>query len=104
MKKYIGLIIVVLVILLASYVLVLGDLRRRGLCCAKGVIPVFLSWEIVSAGIQLSYYKYRSLAFVALAGAALLWLYTIRLIVAGAREEACGLPRADSPRPDRGHV
>lgn len=69
------------VILLAPYVLVLGELGRRDLLFSKAAIPLLLSWAIVSAANQLdAFYRIGSLGFVALAGTALLWIYIIHLI------------------------
>lgn len=68
------------VLLLAPFVLVLGELYRRGRCPSVGLLPVFLSWAIISAANQLSHYGFGAVAFLALAGAAGIWIYTVHLI------------------------
>ncbi|KPK67687.1 MAG: hypothetical protein AMJ84_12540, partial [Acidithiobacillales bacterium SM23_46] len=68
-------------ILLAPYALVLGELRRRQRLSLTSALPVFLSWAIVAGANQLSYYGYGAIAFAALGGAALIWVYCVWLIV-----------------------
>lgn len=68
-------------ILLAPYVLILGELRRRNRLRLTNALPVFLSWAIVSGANQLSYYRFGAIAFAALGGAALIWVYCVRLIL-----------------------
>lgn len=75
-------------LLLAPYVLVLGDLAQRNRLVLTRALPVFLSWAIVSGASQLSHYQFGAIGFAALAGAALIWAYTVWLIVEGKPSES----------------
>jgi len=75
-------------ILLAPYTLILGDLTRRSQLRLTSALPVFLSWAIVGGANQLSHYQFGAVAFVALAGAALVWAYSISLITGHASTPA----------------
>jgi len=87
-------------ILLAPYVLVLGELGRRGALTPKGSVPVFASWAIVSASNQLSHYRFGGIGFAALGGAVLLWCYTVWLIATDGRTARETRRPAEKPRRD----
>lgn len=67
-------------LLLAPFVLVLGDLSQRGRLSLARAMPVLFAWAIISAANQLSHFRYGAIAFFALAGALLIWVYLIGLI------------------------
>jgi hypothetical protein len=89
-------------ILLAPYTLILGDLLQRGRLTLTSALPVLLSWAIVSGANQLSHFQFGSIAFAALAGAALIWGYCIRLIVENPAgppgRSPLGTPSSPQPR------
>jgi hypothetical protein len=67
-------------IILVPYTLILADLARRDRLGLFSALPVFISWAIVSGANQLSHFQYGPIAFAALAGAALIWGYSVYLI------------------------
>ena len=86
------------VLLLAPYALVLGWLWRTGRRSLPDALPVFVSWAVVSGANQLSHYRFAAVAFVGLAGAAMIWGYCLWLIAAEMRGQLPHFILFDQPR------